>query len=54
MRPELTPTLARVIAGHEREFKKLLKWFSIPQCFRYESSNAAGSATFSTELRHHR
>jgi histidyl-tRNA synthetase len=36
MRPELTPTLARVIAAHEREFKKPLKWFSIPQCFRYE------------------
>jgi len=36
MRPELTPTLARVIAAHDREFKKPLKWFSIPQCFRYE------------------
>jgi histidyl-tRNA synthetase len=36
MRPELTPTLARVIAVHDREFKKPLKWFSIPQCFRYE------------------
>ena len=36
MRPELTPTLARVVAAHEREFKKPLKWFSIPQCFRYE------------------
>lgn len=36
MRPELTPTLARVVASHEREFKKPLKWFSIPQCFRYE------------------
>jgi histidyl-tRNA synthetase len=36
LRPELTPTLARVIAAHEREFKKPLKWFSIPQCFRYE------------------
>jgi len=36
MRPEMTPTLARVIAAHEREFKKPLKWFSIPQCFRYE------------------
>ncbi|MFL6530570.1 MAG: histidine--tRNA ligase [Chthoniobacterales bacterium] len=36
MRPELTPTLARVIATHERQFKKPLKWFSIPQCFRYE------------------
>ncbi|HEY2140052.1 MAG TPA: histidine--tRNA ligase [Chthoniobacterales bacterium] len=36
MRPELTPTLARVVASHDREFKKPLKWFSIPQCFRYE------------------
>ncbi|MEO8438664.1 MAG: histidine--tRNA ligase [Spartobacteria bacterium] len=36
LRPELTPSLGRVIAAHEREFRKPLKWFSIPQCFRYE------------------
>jgi histidyl-tRNA synthetase len=36
MRPELTPSLARVVAAHEREFKKPLKWFSIGQFFRYE------------------
>lgn len=36
LRPELTPTLARVVAAHERAFRKPLKWFSIPQCFRYE------------------
>ena len=36
LRPELTPTLARVIAAHEREFKKPLKWFSVGQFFRYE------------------
>jgi histidyl-tRNA synthetase len=36
MRPELTPTLARVVATHEREFKKPLKWFSIGRFFRYE------------------
>src|SRR5438874_5079506 len=36
MRPELTPTLARVIAAHEREFKKPLKWFSIGRFFRHE------------------
>ncbi|MGA7273723.1 MAG: ATP phosphoribosyltransferase regulatory subunit, partial [Candidatus Udaeobacter sp.] len=36
LRPELTPTLARVIAAHERAFKKPLKWFSIGQFFRYE------------------
>jgi histidyl-tRNA synthetase len=36
LRPELTPTLARVVAANERGFRKPLKWFSIPQCFRYE------------------
>jgi histidyl-tRNA synthetase len=36
MRPELTPTLARVVAAHERAFKKPLKWFSIGQFYRYE------------------
>jgi len=36
LRPELTPTLARVIAAHEREFKKPLKWFSIGEFYRYE------------------
>lgn len=36
MRPELTPTLARVVAARERAFKKPLKWFSIGQFFRYE------------------
>ena len=36
LRPELTPTLARVVAAHEREFKKPLEWFSIGQFFRYE------------------
>ena len=36
LRPELTPSLARVVATHERGFRKPLKWFSIPQCFRYE------------------
>ena len=36
LRPELTPTLARVIAAHEREFKKPLKWFSVGRFFRHE------------------
>jgi histidyl-tRNA synthetase len=36
LRPELTPTLARVVAAHEREFKKPLKWFSVGPFFRYE------------------
>ena len=36
LRPELTPSLARVVAAHEREFRKPLKWFSIGPFFRYE------------------
>src|SRR5882724_6244289 len=36
LRPELTPTLARLVAAHGRQFKKPLKWFSIGQFFRYE------------------
>src|SRR6516164_11672885 len=27
MRPEMTPTLARMVAARERDFKKPLKWF---------------------------
>ena len=36
LRPEMTPTLARMAASHTRNYKKPLKWFSIPQLFRYE------------------
>jgi histidyl-tRNA synthetase len=36
MRPEMTPTLARMVAAHERNYKKPIKWFAIPQLFRYE------------------
>jgi histidyl-tRNA synthetase len=36
LRPEMTPTLARMAAAHERSYKKPLKWFAIPQLFRYE------------------
>lgn len=36
LRPEMTPTLARMIAAQFRQYKKPLKWFAIPQLFRYE------------------
>ena len=36
LRPELTPTLARVVAAHDREFKKPLTWLSIGEFFRFE------------------
>src|SRR5947199_6695026 len=36
LRPEMTPTLARMVAGRAQALKKPIRWFSIPQLFRYE------------------
>jgi histidyl-tRNA synthetase len=36
LRPEMTPTLARLVVAKERDFKKPLKWFSISPFFRFE------------------
>ncbi len=36
LRPEMTPTLARMVAARAGELKKPIRWFSIPQLFRYE------------------
>ena len=36
LRPEMTPTLARMVPAHERNYKKPIKWFALPQLFRYE------------------
>jgi len=36
LRPEMTPTLARMVAAHDRQYRKPIKWFAIPQLFRYE------------------
>lgn len=36
LRPEMTPTLARMIAARRKSLKFPLRWFSIPNVFRYE------------------
>jgi histidyl-tRNA synthetase len=36
LRPEMTPTLARLVAARAREYKKPMKWFSISPFFRFE------------------
>jgi histidyl-tRNA synthetase len=36
MRPEMTPTLARLVAARSREYRKPIKWFSISPFFRFE------------------
>ncbi|MEO5579413.1 MAG: histidine--tRNA ligase [Gemmatimonadaceae bacterium] len=36
MRPEMTPTFARMVAARASSLRKPVRWFSIPQLFRYE------------------
>lgn len=36
LRPEMTPTLARMIAARYRDIPMPARWYSIPNCFRYE------------------
>lgn len=37
LRPEMTPTLARMISAKQKELPKPIRWYSIPRCFRYEA-----------------
>lgn len=36
LRPEMTPTVARMIAAKRKELRFPLRWYSIPNLFRYE------------------
>jgi histidyl-tRNA synthetase len=36
LRPEMTPTLARMVAVRASGLRKPIRWFSVPQLFRYE------------------
>lgn len=36
IRPEMTPTVARMVARKRQEFSFPLRWYSIPNLFRYE------------------
>lgn len=46
MRPEVTPSLARMAAARQRDYKKPLKWFQIGPCFRYEEPQEGRSREF--------
>ena len=45
LRPELTPSIARMIAKN-KSLVKPLKWFSIAQCFRYEREQLGRARSF--------
>ncbi len=36
LRPEMTPTLARMVSAKAESMRKPIRWFSVPQLFRYE------------------
>ncbi len=36
LRPEMTPTLARMVSARAQALKKPIRWYSVPQLFRYE------------------
>jgi histidyl-tRNA synthetase len=36
LRPEMTPSLVRMVLARKGSLRFPIKWFSIPQCFRYE------------------
>ena len=36
LRPEMTPTFARMVAARANSLRKPVRWFSVPQLFRYE------------------
>lgn len=38
LRPEMTPTLARMVAKRKRDLAFPLRWYSIPNLFRYENT----------------
>lgn len=40
LRPEMTPTLARLLIAKAREYRKPIKWFSIAPFFRYEKQQS--------------
>lgn len=36
LRPEMTPTVARMVAARANSLRRPVRWFSVPQLFRYE------------------
>jgi histidyl-tRNA synthetase len=36
LRPEMTPTVARMVAARANALRRPVRWFSVPQLFRYE------------------
>ena len=46
LRPEMTPTLARMVAARANGLPKPIRWFSIGECFRYEKQQKGRLRSF--------
>ncbi|KPK78980.1 MAG: hypothetical protein AMJ81_14030 [Phycisphaerae bacterium SM23_33] len=46
LRPEITPTLARMVAARISSLPRPIKWFSIPTCFRAENPQRGRTRDF--------
>lgn len=46
MRPEMTPTVSRMVAGRRQELGYPLRLYSIPNCFRYERTQRGRTREF--------
>ncbi len=46
VRPELTPSFARMVANKQRELPPLIRWFSFADCWRYERPQKGRTRNF--------
>ena len=46
LRPELTPTLARMVGANAGSVKRPVKWFAIAECFRFEKQQKGRKRSF--------
>jgi len=46
LRPELTPTLARLVGANAGSLRRPIKWFSIGECFRFEKQQKGRKRSF--------
>ena len=47
LRPEMTPSLARIVVARHRDYRKPMKWFCVPPFFRYEKQQRGRLREFS-------
>jgi histidyl-tRNA synthetase len=46
LRTEMTPSIARMVAGKQQELAYPLRWYAIPQCWRYERTQRGRGREF--------